>query len=261
MSLKTTIKTAIAAGWDAGARLGRQRPKLTILYYHAVPSTRATEFASQMAYLSRVANIVDPGWTGPLATDRPNVAVTFDDAFRSVREHALPALVRYNVAATIYVPTGWLGRSPGWTMESAGDRDEVVMTADELRSLPPELIAFGSHTIDHPQLTTLSDAEVGRQLTQSRVMLAEVLDRPVDTLAFPYGDHDQRIIELARAAGYCRVYTVAPQAIHEGDSDISRGRTSADPADSASVFALKVRGAFDWMPIASRLKRRLTFRS
>lgn len=260
MSLKSQVKTAIAGAYDATRGLRGGEPKLTILYYHAVPAALAAGFDTQMAYLRRTANIVKPDHTGPLATDRPNVAVTFDDAFRSVREHALPALQRHGVPATIYVPTGWLGRQPGWQMESYGDRDETVMTTEELQGLPGDLIDIGSHTIHHPHLTKLSDAEVDEQFAASRATLEAMFQRPIDTLAFPYGDHDAGVVERARAAGYRFVYTVAPQAIAPGDTAISRGRTAADPADAPGLFALKTRGAFDWMPMASALKRKLRSR-
>ena len=261
MSLKSTVKTAIATGWDLTSPVRRGPPKLTILYYHAVPAGLAHRFDAQMAYLKTNANIVKADHAGPLDPTRPNVAVTFDDAFRTVREHALPSLVRLQIPTTIFVPTGWLGRSPGWAMESSGDQHEIVMTTEEIRSLPADLVSIGSHTVSHPRLTTLMDTEVEAQLADSRVALEAMLGCQVDTLAFPYGDHNARTVELAVAAGYRHVYTVSPQAIAVGDSAVSRGRTSADPADSLSLFALKTRGAFDWMPIASSLKRKLGRRS
>jgi peptidoglycan/xylan/chitin deacetylase (PgdA/CDA1 family) len=258
MSLKRHVKNVIAATWDAAGRLRPSSPKLTILYYHAVPEDRAAAFDAQMAYLRRETNLVHADYSGSLEPHRPNVAVTFDDAFRSVRENALPALVRHAIPTTIFVPTGWLGRAPGWAMETEADRVEVVMTGEELLSLPPEIIAIGSHTADHPHLTKLSDDEAAAQLTTSRAALETLTGRTVDTLAFPYGDHGARTLELARAAGYRFVYTVAPQAIRAGDVGKSRGRTSADPSDSPKLFALKARGAFDWMPIASRVKAAVT---
>jgi peptidoglycan/xylan/chitin deacetylase (PgdA/CDA1 family) len=172
-----------------------------------------------------------------------------------VRENALPALVRHAIPATVFVPTGWLGRAPGWAMETDADRVETVMTTDELLSLPRELVTLGSHTVDHPHLTKLSEAEATAQLAGSRHALETLTGLTVDTLAFPYGDHAAGTLALAQAAGYRHVYTVAPQAIRAGDSSILRGRTSADPSDSPALFALKTRGAFDWMPIASRIKR------
>jgi len=261
MSLKSGLKTTIAIAWDRADRLRRPPPKLTILYYHAVRPDQREAFDAQMAFLKRHANILSPDHAGPLDAGRPNVAVTFDDAFRSVRENALPALERHGVPATIFVPTGWLGRSPGWRMETSGDAEEVVMSADEIAALPRDLIEIGSHTVDHPFLTKLAEGEVDRQFAESRATLEQLLGRPIDTLAFPYGDHNGQVVERARAAGYRHVYTVAPQAIAAGDTATSRGRTSADPSDSPGLFALKMRGAFDWMPYASRLKAAVIPRS
>lgn len=263
MSVKSTVKAAIATAWDMLANGGigpAPRVKLTILYYHAVRPDQRDAFDRQMAFLRRTANLVAPDHSGPLDPKRPNVAVTFDDAFRSVRENALPALVRHGVPATIFVPTGWLGRSPGWAMESYGDRDEVVMTAEEIRGLPADIVSIGSHTVDHPRLSRLSDDQLDEQLLESRRTLEAMMQRTIDTLAFPYGDHDERVVQRAADAGYRHVYTVAPQAVGEGFRAISRGRTAADPADSSYVFALKSRGAFDWMPVASALKRKLVGR-
>lgn len=261
MSLKSAVKTAVAVGWDAASHVQRKPPKLTILYYHAVPVDLADRFAAQMAHLRAHANIVRSDYAGPLDPTRPNVAVTFDDAFRTVREHALPSLIRLQIPCTIFVPTGWLGRSPGWAMETSGDRNEIIMTAEEILSLPADLVSIGSHTVSHPRLTTLQEAEISAQLVDSRAALETMLGRTVDTLAFPYGDHNARAVQLANAAGYRYVYTVAPQAIAAGDTSLSRGRTSVDPSDSLSLFALKMRGAFDWMPIASSFKRKLMPRS
>lgn len=255
MSLKSAIKTSIAFSWDAVQRWVPGPPQLTILYYHAVPDALAAAFDAQMAFLKRTANVVAPDSAGPLDRKRPNVAVTFDDAFASIYRNALPSLVRHGIPATVFVPTGWMGRQPGWSMETSSDADEVVMTADEITGLSRDVITIGSHTVRHPHLTSLTPAQVKEELTESRESLERLLKVHVDTLAFPYGDHDEAVVAQARMAGYRHVYTVAPQAIREGDTSICRGRTAADPGDSLSLFALKTRGGFAWMPLASRLKR------
>jgi peptidoglycan/xylan/chitin deacetylase (PgdA/CDA1 family) len=214
-----------------------------------------------MAYLKATANIVRADHQGPLDPERPNVAVTFDDAFRSVRDNALPSLARHGVHATIYVPSGWLGKPPGWAMETSGDADEVVMSGDELLALPRDIVSFGSHTVGHPHLTRLSDDEVYREFADSRAALEALFGETIDTLAVPYGHYDGRSAGLAARAGYRHIYSVAPQAIAAGDRAVVRGRTSVEPTDPIGLFGLKARGAYAWMPIASRLKRALTLRS
>jgi peptidoglycan/xylan/chitin deacetylase (PgdA/CDA1 family) len=261
LTLKARTKHAISRAYDLAGRAVGRRPAMTILYYHAVPGDAVDRFDAQMRRLKTVARVVAPDFTGEADPARPTVAVTFDDAFRSVREHALPVLQRHGVQATIFAPTGWLGRPPGWAMESASDAEETVMSPEELASLPTDLISIGSHTVDHPRLSQLNEDQIEDQLAKSRAALEALTGRPVDQLAFPYGDHDGRVIDVARRVGYRFVYTVAPQRISPRDAAISRGRTSVDPTETLDSFDLKLRGAYAWMPLASRIKRTLSLRT
>ncbi len=261
MNVKAKAKHAISAMYHAASRVLGRKGGLTILYYHEVPEACASGFETQMRHLKAVATIVPPDFVGEVDPRRPAVAITFDDAFRSVREHALPVLERHGIQATIFVPTGWMGRRPGWAMESAGSATEIVMSGEELASLPMSLIAIGSHTVDHPKLSQLGQDEIEDQLSRSKVALEALLSRPVNQLAFPYGDHDARVVEVAQRLGYRFVYTVAPERIEAGSLKVSRGRTAVDPAESIQSFNLKLRGAYAWMPIASRIKRAVMVRS
>ena len=254
MALDGRLKTGIARCWSGARKLVPGPPKLTVLYYHAVAEADVAAFERQMAWLANHANLVHADHAGELDRQRPNVAVTFDDAFESVAINGLPAIIRHRIPVTIFVPTGWLGRPPGWQMESE-DRDERVMDAAQLRGLPRGQVRFGSHTVDHPRLSTLTPAERERQLVASREMLEIMFESPIDTLAFPYGDHDQRTIDQARLAGYRHVFTILPEAIRPEAGAISRGRTAVAASDDLGLFALKARGAFEWMPIAIRAKR------
>lgn len=255
MALDGELKTNIAKGWRIVQRLMPARPKLTILYYHAVSTSDVAAFERQMAWLARNANVVGPDHDGPLDAARPNVAITFDDAFESVAANAVPVLARHGLSATIFVPTGWLGRAPGWAMESDADREERVMDSAALQALPSEYIRFGSHTVDHPRLTQLAAAAIEAQFIRSRHDLESLLGAPIDTLAFPYGDHDQIVVEAARKAGFRYVYSVLPEAVRPGTGGICRGRTAVNAGDPLDLFTLKAHGAYEWMPAAIRMKR------
>ncbi|MBS0284974.1 MAG: polysaccharide deacetylase family protein [Proteobacteria bacterium] len=255
MPIGGKLKTAIARGWSATRRLRPSRPRLTILYYHAVPAADAALFDRHMAWLAANANIVPADHEGPLDPRRLNVAVTFDDAFQSVMDHALPALRKHNIPTTIFVPTGWLGQTPGWQMETDADRAERVMDAAALRSLPKELFRFGSHTVSHPRLSRLDRAGRLRELRDSRAALEELFGGPIDTLAFPYGDHDDPTLDDAKAAGYRFVYSILPEDVPPAGGGLLRGRTAVDAHDPMDLFRLKAEGAFAWLPVAIRVKR------
>ena len=63
-------------------------------------------------------------------------------------------------------------------------------------------ISFGSHACSHRILCNLSEDEQLRELTESKRILEEKLDRPVTALAYPNGDFDSNVIKHAKAAGY-----------------------------------------------------------
>jgi peptidoglycan/xylan/chitin deacetylase (PgdA/CDA1 family) len=67
-------------------------------------------------------------------------------------------------------------------------------------------VAIGSHGVSHAHLTRLSDEEIRSELCDSRGQIEHELGRECRDLAYPYGEHDDRVRRLARAAGYERAY-------------------------------------------------------
>lgn len=258
--MKGIAKAAISVVWYCGDILARSvgrsvgrrvRPRFVVLYYHSVNAESRTSFARQMEALKRRFRVVSAGHRGRLDGVQDCVAVTFDDAFRSVREHALPEMVGRALPATIFVPVDFLGRAPAWEMEADGTGEEV-MSADELRSLP-DLVELGSHTLTHPHLSRLGQVDLRHELTESRARLAELIGSEVEVLAFPYGDYDERTVIACREAGYQRVFSIEPRPVDLAGRDFIRGRVAVDPADRALVFHLKACGAYAWMSHASAL--------
>ena len=86
------------------------------------------------------------------------------------------------------------------------------MRWDELAALRDAGWEIGSHTVTHPHLTRLPDDALARELAGSRAATAEALGA-CDTLAYPYGDVDARVVQAARAAGY-RLACTLPAAWH-----------------------------------------------
>jgi peptidoglycan/xylan/chitin deacetylase (PgdA/CDA1 family) len=79
---------------------------------------------------------------------------------------------------------------------------------DVLRRLDEEGWEFGSHACSHPYLTRLGQAELERELVESRRRIEQELGRPCRSVAYPYGDYDERVVSAAAAAGYLAGCTV-----------------------------------------------------
>lgn len=139
--------------------------------------------------------------------------VTFDDAYTSITG-ALDVLERLGVPATVFAATAFAdeGRPldiPELADDAAAHPDELrTMSWDELRGVVERGFAVGSHTVSHPHLPSLGDAELDRELQDSRARCEDMLGRPCPYLAYPYGEHDARVKRAAQRAGYDAAFTL-----------------------------------------------------
>lgn len=138
------------------------------------------------------------GWEGPLPaslvgteweripTDAPVVTLTFDaganaDGVPSI----LATLESTDTAGTFFLTGRFVAAFPEATLNIA------------------ERFPIGNHTVDHPDLTTLSDAEVVAQVRGAEASITATTGRsPVPLFRFPYGARDARTIGLINDAGY-----------------------------------------------------------
>jgi peptidoglycan/xylan/chitin deacetylase (PgdA/CDA1 family) len=239
----------VIRGWS-----GKPLPaRCVVLYYHSVPPGQRTRFARQMDTLIRLAKAIPADGLTPLSVGERYVAVTFDDAYQSVLQNAVPELVIKNIPATIFVIAGIIGRSPGWE----GYLEET-MTLDQLKKLPADLITIGSHTITHPALPAISELQARTELADSRTKLEELLKRKIALFSFPYGAFEQKMIEWCKEAGYQRVFTTLPYCAFNDENEFVTGRVSVEPSDWPIEFYLKLNGAYRWLPWAFSVLRTLT---
>lgn len=172
------------------------------------------------------------------------LAVTFDDAFRSVLEHAKPVLDELGWPATVFVPTDFPGRAPlAWAgtdhwAQGPDAHELAAMDWDELVALAGDGWEIGSHTCSHPRLTTLDDAALERELAASRAECERRLGVPVGAIAYPYGDVDDRVVAATAAAGY-ETAGALPVGLHE-ERRLEWPRVGVYRKDNAPRFLLKV---------------------
>jgi peptidoglycan/xylan/chitin deacetylase (PgdA/CDA1 family) len=178
---------------------GSSRP--LVLCYHAVSPTWDHRLCLEQELLLRQVRALSRYW---------QVHATFDDAFRNAAI-VFPALEQLGVTIQIFPCTKFAREgAPLAIPELAGDDPAqlTTMTWDDLRGHADRGVAIGSHTISHPHLTRLSDAELRHELEDSKDELEAELGRPCTELAYPYGEHDARVRAAARAAGYRVAYAL-----------------------------------------------------
>lgn len=188
-----------------------------VLCYHAVSSRWPASMAvTPEALEEQLAHVVAHGYRGATFADAVlappwprTVAVTFDDAFRSVLTDARPILDRLGLPGTVFVPTSFVeSRGPLLWRElerwSQGPYEEDLQPLrwDELGDLDEAGWEIGSHAVSHRPLTLLTTEEAGWELEESRELIEERLGITCRSVAYPYGDVDDGVAAAAREAGY-----------------------------------------------------------
>lgn len=134
------------------------------------------------------------------------VVLTFDDAYRDFLSTALPLIDRFDMPATLFVPTGLVGQRAIWDTYCP---EKPLLNWDELALLPDRNITLASHGVSHRSLTSCSDRELQDELAVSFQYLAERFDNFLPVLSYPGGFHTHREQNAARKAGYRAAVGVA----------------------------------------------------
>lgn len=235
-------------------------PDVLVLCYHALSerwpaalSTTPERFEEQLELLLRRG--YRPVTLEQAVLDPPGkaLAVTFDDAYRSVLELAHPIMDRLGVPGTVFAPTDWVGREEAMRWDGidqwlGGPHEQELLCLGwpELRELAAAGWEVGSHTCSHPRLTTVDDATLAAELRDSRAACEEGLGRPCRSIAYPYGDVDARVMAAARDAGY-EVAASLPKR-HGSRDPLDWPRVGVYNVDDLRRFKLKV------SPLVRRLR-------
>jgi len=201
---------------------------------------------------------------GEIGLPNRSVAITFDDGDRSVYEHAMPLLKRYNFRATFFVVTEQVGQE--WEGVDGLDWDELREMQDS------GIFQIESHTNNmhyrvedggaHTPVFLAADKENGlgpewreRVLTDlrlSRQALIVQLGHSPRYLAWPFGEGNEDVDEIARAAGFERTCAMAGRTNRQWDADNSPSWNEAEirryaitARTSMTTFEKIVRGEFD----------------
>ena len=182
-----------------------------VLNYHQINdrdhnslTVSTTEFDQQMKYLKdngyhtiTPAELMDWAQNGTPLPDKP-VVITLDDGYIDNYEEAYPILKKYNLKATIFVITDFVGVYPNY------------LTWDTISEMHQSgLIDIESHTLSHEELNKApSTEELDKQLKESRKALEWRLNKTVDFIAYPCGSDSPEVLERTKLAGYRGAFTV-----------------------------------------------------
>jgi peptidoglycan/xylan/chitin deacetylase (PgdA/CDA1 family) len=225
-----------------------------ILYYHSIPLDYRHEFAKQMDMVAQLTEPINLDAVPRLRSGKRYSAITFDDGFEDALENAVPELVKRNIPATFFVTVDVLGGLAAWWPEAAPERNRRIATARQLKRLPVGLISIGTHTLTHPRLSLLNEADARREIGEPRRRLEALLGRTIKSFSFPYGEFTEDVVRWSGECGYERVFTTQHKKAFAKAGQFVVGRVKAEPIDWHWEFRLKLLGGYLWLPFASATK-------
>ena len=102
-------------------------------------------------------------------------AITFDDVFESVFTRAYPILKTFNIPFILFITVDLL------------DKPDYLSREQLLTLAKDPLCSVGSHGCHHVVFRKLSGADTAMELTESKKVLENLINKPVEVFAYPYG--------------------------------------------------------------------------
>ncbi len=233
------------------------KDRIPALVYHkigdrfewGITRQRVRQFEQQMRYLKEQGYqsiSIDQALDPENFQDRKRVVITFDDSYESAYSHVFPILQDHGFTASIFVITGYVGKYNEWDVNWG--RKFKHLSWDQIKEMKEYGFSFGSHTVNHPDLTKLEKRFIEYELKRSKQMLEDRLSQEVDCLSFPFGKYNQEVEELARDIGYCKAFTICSKPQNSNSGSLVHGRLGMYLFDSPLTLKIKLeRGKLFWV--------------
>ncbi len=200
-------------------------------------------FEAQMRYLADqnfqtvlVEDLISVADARGLLPDRA-ICLTFDDGNASDYLVAFPVLRNYDLRATFFVVTERVGR-PGH------------VTWDQLKEMSAHGMSVQSHSDTHPFLSQCTASEIREELVQSKAIIENHIEKPVEIFAVPGGDWNERFRTMVKDCGYQAICTSKAGINYEPLDLLALNRLSIRRVDSldkfVSLVALDARALFTY---------------
>jgi peptidoglycan/xylan/chitin deacetylase (PgdA/CDA1 family) len=217
----------------AGSRMSRSfsfpAEGIPVLMYHSISTVPGNslcvpekKFANQMAWLKKqnyhtlTMEEFYLAISGRAAVPRKPVLITFDDGYTDNYKTAWPILKQNGLRATFFIITGSVNSGS--------------ITWDQLKELAKQGNSIESHTVNHPNLPTLTYIQQENELAKSKQMLEERLGVNVIAACYPAGAYNETTLKLLPKIGYKLGFSTLPGKAKPEDNiyRVRRMRISAE---------------------------------
>jgi len=221
------------------------RTPVPVLMYHVIGTPPASApypelfvsrhlFAAQVAALARAGyeavtlDRVWRAWHGRATLPPRPIVLTFDDGYRGDFGAAMPILRRHRWPGVVNLLVANLHRH-GWGLR-----------AWKVRRMIANGWEVDSHTLTHPNLTTVSPQRLWHEVHGARVTLRRLFHVPVRFFCYPSGAYDRAVIAAVRRAGYLGATTELP-GLAQRSAPFTLARVRVDGGEPPAALVQTIR--------------------
>jgi peptidoglycan/xylan/chitin deacetylase (PgdA/CDA1 family) len=209
-------------------------PSIPILMYHSLDDSGSVVSVTPAAFAEQMTILAEAGLTGmslKQALDHRqahgewperSIVLTFDDGFANLHEHAVEPLVSHAFTATVFLIAGHMCGTNDWAPPPPGLGQQAILSWNQAKEMADAAIELGAHTVTHPDLRRLSNAQLIEELDGSRRKLEDRLGQGVETFAYPYGLCNEAAADAAARAFRASCTTQLRRAADEPTNRLPR---------------------------------------
>ena len=175
--------------------------KSKIIYYHDIDSDKKyTDMSTPVELFKKHINIIrENGYEIVNEITKPigQIEICFDDAFLGLYEN-IELIKELDIPIHLFVVSSYLEK------ENHINKEQLLL----LNNL--KQIKISSHSQTHKVLNLVSEPILKNELEYSKNLLEGILNNSVDSICYPEGKFNNRVVELAAELGYSRQYSSLP---------------------------------------------------
>ena len=233
--LRATARNAAIGILSVRKDISKTKNWVQFPYYHHVFDDEKKGFENQLKYLKNYGDFISMDQacaliSGDNSMDGRYFCVSFDDGLRSTYSNMAEITNRLNVPVMIYLASSYIGldntdpKSVEKIRQFYPEDPKFVpfLSWDECREMLSQKVSFGSHTVNHANLSKISPAEIEVELAKSKEEIEAQLKVTCNHFACPWGragiDFDPAITTgIAKKVGYKSFATTNRGIMEKGD--------------------------------------------
>jgi len=203
----------------------KKQPLTRFVAFHDIPEESLNNFQANLFFLKSKTNVVsfDDYVKGKLSTEKINVVITFDDGYKSWVTNALDILKKFELPATFFVSSGFVGLSK--KAEEQFIKTKLIsrkvgnnnisggLDLHDLEMLVNSGFTIGGHTKNHSNMMKIQDTNHLRiEIADDKECLETITGRRIEYFAYPSGVFQSNVGNIAKyleQLGYkCAVTTI-----------------------------------------------------